>query len=162
MTHPGIVWHPEMFHGRGWRSSGFDGWYFKVVDPSRAARVGNHTGHLDGPRPSQTVLLHPVPRWTDGSHDDAPLSCPAILVLARALRRRGRPKPLQPDVPAPGHRRPGPASDRRPAILTIARVADSPVGTRGYGAFCFPAVSRGVSRHYERRPPHRRFSLRGR
>jgi len=34
MTHAGIVWHPEMFHGRGWRSSGFDGWYFKVVDLS--------------------------------------------------------------------------------------------------------------------------------
>jgi hypothetical protein len=34
MTRLGIVWHPEMFHGRGWRSSGFDGWYFKVVDPS--------------------------------------------------------------------------------------------------------------------------------
>jgi hypothetical protein len=29
-----MVWHPEMFHGRGWRSSGFDGWYFKVVDAS--------------------------------------------------------------------------------------------------------------------------------
>jgi len=34
MTHLDIVWHPEMFHGRGWRSSGFDGWYFKVVDAS--------------------------------------------------------------------------------------------------------------------------------
>lgn len=34
MTRPGIIWHPEMFHGRGWRSSAFDGWYFKVVDRS--------------------------------------------------------------------------------------------------------------------------------
>ncbi|MGB9666129.1 MAG: tocopherol cyclase family protein [Candidatus Cryosericum sp.] len=28
------VWHPEMFHGRSWRPSGFDGWYFKMVDPT--------------------------------------------------------------------------------------------------------------------------------
>src|SRR5450759_2274477 len=127
--------------------------------PLRAARVGNHTWYLDGPRPGQAVLLHPVPRWTDRPHDDAPLSCPAILVLARPLRHHGRPEPLQPDVPAPGHRRPGPAPERRPAILTVARVADSSVGARGYGAFCLPAVSRGLSRHYEHRPPHRRFSL---
>jgi len=28
-----MIWHPEMFHGRSWRSSAFDGWYFKMVDP---------------------------------------------------------------------------------------------------------------------------------
>lgn len=32
MVRSGLVWHPEMFHGRGRRTSAFDGWYFKIVD----------------------------------------------------------------------------------------------------------------------------------
>jgi len=32
MIQPGLLWHPEMFQGRGRRASAFDGWYFKVVD----------------------------------------------------------------------------------------------------------------------------------
>jgi len=34
MTPLGMAWHPEMFHGRGRRPNGFDGWYFKMVDPN--------------------------------------------------------------------------------------------------------------------------------
>jgi hypothetical protein len=32
MIQPGLLWHPEMFHGRGRRASAFEGWYFKIVD----------------------------------------------------------------------------------------------------------------------------------
>ncbi len=40
MIRSGLLWHPEMFHGRGRRTSAFDSWYFKIVDPQeRYARV---------------------------------------------------------------------------------------------------------------------------
>jgi tocopherol cyclase len=86
MNRLNMVWHPELFHGRGHRSTAFDGWYFKIVDKTErhvwAIIVGVWMDRdpdkqycfiqfLDGVTGRTTMHRYPVEQfWSSRDHFD--------------------------------------------------------------------------------------------
>ena len=159
MMQPGLLWHPEMFHGRGRRATAFDGWYFKIVDPQERfvraiipgvwmdrdpARQYCFIQILDGRTGRTTMHRYPFEQfWASRERFDIVCGHSRFSLSSMHL-----------DIDAPDLRLTG---DLR--FTPRGGMADPTMGSRGHGSTGLSPISGGLSRCYQRRSPHHRETL---
>ena len=153
---------PAGYHGQGRRPPFFEGWYFKLVDPTERHRLAIIPGIYLAPDATKT---HAFVQLLDGAtgrsayrqHPAAEFACPPDELDIRLGANRFTGGGLSVDVETPGFQR-----SRRAALRPAGALAGDPGLAGHHGLVCLDALHGVLPRRGEHGPLADRAPVRGR